>query len=596
MQSPLPSNDALLEFSSAVDWESLEQTKRRFNTKLKQLAQESSDDRFPLGALEEAAGVPLSLVYDDNTKGNVILAEIGGKKVMLASFVSNRYRKGNSLLRNVVPYNFNPSVNHTNLEDTETPDTRLRAIGAELELGLYVADGGTPTDEQVETFVDVYKHNALKFGITPQVDHEACKYQVEVHVAPGVGYNGMRNSLDSIMASLVAASQATNLNTAIFSAFPIESDFALADDPKVQTAVDVMMEVNERFPEYIQRREEIRNRYHIGADANIVQLFRLQGCHVHLDIAGRSEALGLLTYYTMLRSATAIANGAVLKGTPFVNGTCDPELLCTREYLRSSTVTGRYIEMPVTPHFSDDGLECYGSLLQNERANSAVRGLLYEDGLGEPISVMHNPIGRVRPDLGSSKRICTLESTGMPINISASRQAAVLSDFEFTHAVLENYFREHGLNLAPMYEDETLLAIVGPLSTEDFIAQQHESDRQGSDVVVQTAAGTQMSLAEFYEMKRMYMHRAMVDVPSVLAREIDNVYMSLNRMLEPPSGRKAETVEQYIVDTTTRSTGNWGLILRNAFEEEGGTIGSRNPEAVLRVANRVHEALVERYG
>ena len=117
MQSPLPSNDALLEFSSAVDWDSLELTKRRFNTKLKQLAQETSDDGFPLDILEAAAGVPLSLVYDDNTKGNVIMAEIGGKQVMLASFVSNRYRKGNSLLGNVVPYNFNPSVNHTNLEE-----------------------------------------------------------------------------------------------------------------------------------------------------------------------------------------------------------------------------------------------------------------------------------------------------------------------------------------------------------------------------------------------------------------------------------------------------------------------------------------------
>ena len=30
----------------------------------------------------------------------------------------------------------------------------------------------------------------------------------------------------------------------------------------------------------------------------------------------------------------------------------------------------------------------------------------------------HNPIGRVRPDLTTAKRVCTVESTGMPTNIS----------------------------------------------------------------------------------------------------------------------------------------------------------------------------------
>jgi hypothetical protein len=84
-------------------------------------------------------------------------------------------------------------------------------------------------------------------------------------------------------------------------------------------------------------------------------------------------------------------------------------------------------------------------------------------------------------------------------------------------------------------------------------------------------------------------------VQGVTPRDIDDVYSSLNRMLEPPSGIIAETVEQYVSDPTCRSTGNWGKILRHAFEEEGGVVGTHNPEAVLRVSNRMHHALVKRY-
>jgi hypothetical protein len=73
------------------------------------------------------------------------------------------------------------------------------------------------------------------------------------------------------------------------------------------------------------------------------------------------------------------------------------------------------------------------------------------------------------------------------------------------------------------------------------------------------------------------------------------VYMSLHRMLTPPSGRIAQSIEEYITSPTCRSTGNWGALLRDAFIEEGGIPGEHDPDAVLRVANRVHEALVVRY-
>lgn len=595
MNSPLPSNEAIESFGTTIPWRVIEQQKKRFNDKLKSLQQTAQGDEFPLEELAQATGTPLSLLQDDSTHGNVILAHVGETPYVIGSFVSARYRFGKPLLRAIVPYNFNPSVNHTNLQETENPHTRLRAIGAEVELGLYKPDGSAPTEEELLHYADWYRNNAQRIGITPQVDREACAYQIEVHVAPGVGYHKTRQSLESILQALVATSNHTGLYTAVMATYPILSDFKLTNDPKVHSAVDVMVEINKRFPQYEQRRVDAIKRYHMAENANAVEVFRNQGCHIHLDIAGRSEALALFTFYTVLRSATALANAALLKGAPFVNGTCDPELLCTREYLRKTTVTGRYLDMPITPHLQPNGLARYGNLITSERANAVARALLCDGSLGEDISVMHNPVGRIRPDLSPSKRICTMESTGMPVNASASRQAAALTDFEYTHLLIEDYYRKHGANLEPMMADKTLWAIVGPLSLENFEAQQDASDREGSDVVIETAAGTKMNLAEFYEMKRRYMHRRLIGVDGILPRDIDDVYHSLNRMLEPPSGIYAETIEQYIYDPFCRSTGNWGRILRNAFEEEGGVVGSHHPEAVLRVANRVHEALVKRY-
>lgn len=592
---PLPTNEVATAYSQRVSWRTIEDAKRSFNHAVKQLASQMDENELPLAELSAVVGLPLRTVYQTSERGNVILGQLDGDEFVLGSFVSERFRFGKTLLNSVVPYNMNPAVNHTNLHETENPVTKMRALGAELELGLLRPDGSGPDEAEMQQFADIYRANAHKQGVTPQVDREACQYQVEVHVAPGIGYHRVRQSLDGILQALVAASIATGLHTAVFSAYPIESDFKLSNDPKVHTATDVMQSINSQFPEYLQRLAAIRQRYNMKPDANFVEAFRLQGCHIHLDLAGRSETLGLFTFFTMLRSATAIANAALLKGGPFVNGMCDPEYVCTREFLRSTTVTGRYIEMPLSPHLQDNGLDRYANLIYSERANSVVRGLLCEDGLGTDISVMHNPIGRLRADLGMSKRICTIESTGMPVNVSASRQAAALADFEFTHALVENYYRKHGSDLAPMMEDRSLWALIGPLTTSRYRALQDESDREGTDLVLETAAGTRMSLDEFYEMKRLYMHRHLIDVSMVTPRDIDDVYMSLQRMLNPPSGRVAQTVEQYVEDPTTRSTGNWGKILRNSFIEEGGTPGTYNPDAVLRVVNRVHASLVKRY-
>jgi hypothetical protein len=594
MDTPLPSNQTLIAHSNEVPWQDIERKRRQFN----QVMSTMSDGKLDLGALSDAVGTPVEAQFDDPEMqgGNVLLARHGEHRYVLGSVVSERYRGGHSWVEGIVPYNLNPSVNHTNIHETEDPSTLLRVLGAEIELGVMLEDGSSPNEAQVQTFIEAYSRHAQRLGVYPKLDREACQYQVEAHIAPSIGYPKTRTALNGMMTALARTSVETNMLTAIMSCYPTESDFKMTEHPKVQTAVDLMLEVNDFFPTYQQNLRDIKARYHVeDSNAHYVNMFRNQGCHIHIDVAGRSEALSLLTFYTILRSATALANAALLKGCPFVNGTCDAELLCAREYLRSSTATGRYLQLPTSPHLSENGLEKYSALLKLERANAVGRALLYDEFMGEQISLMHNPVGRVRPDLTTSKRVTTVESTGMPTNVSASRMAAVLTDFEFSHAVIENYFRKHGCDLAPMYEDKLMWSVLGPLDESSIRAQSDASDRLGSDATVTTATGEEMTLAEFYQLKRKFMHHALADLDEVAPRDIDDVYMSFARMLEPLSGQAAQTVHQYICDSKRRSTGNWGMILRNAYLEAGGVLGARCPDAVLTVVKQVNHALRERY-
>ncbi len=593
----LPTNEVLTGFSHDVPWAEIERQRRAFNRLLETLKTDPTLDTLPLDRIATAVGVPVRLYYDAGSEGgDAIVAHLNGRDYILGSVISKRYRGDHGYVESIVPYDLNPSVNHTNIAESEDSTTRMRVIGAEIELGVVHADGAPPSEETVQQFMASYYTHALRIGIYPKLDREACQYQVEAHIAPSVGYPKTRNALNGILTALAAASRDTGLMTAIFSCYPTESDFKMTNHPKVQTAVDLMLEVNGLFPEYGQRLAEAEARYHVDpSTAHHVNMFRNQGCHIHIDVAGRSEALGLLTFYTMLKSATAVANSAVLKGCPFVNGTCDPELLDAREYVRSTTVTGRYLDLPLSPHLMPDGLHKYAELLRLERANATGRATMYNDELGEPISVMHNPIGRIRPDLGTAKRVCTVESTGMPTNISASRMAAVIADFEFSHAVIESYFRKHGCNLEPMYEDQAMWDVLGPLPLESFMEQQNQSDRLGTDMTLTTPSGRQMRLAEFYELKRRFMHRALEEIDEVMPRDIDDVYTSLYRMLEPLSGHSAQTIQQYINSPKLRSTGNWGKILRDAYVEAGGVPGGHCPDAVLSVVRQVHEAMDQRY-
>ncbi len=594
----LPSNAALTAFSDNVPWQEIEQQRRHFGRALATLAADPNNHSLPLDVLSEAVGSPVTTTYDptDPNGGNVLVSVINGTPIVLGSVVSERYHSGHTILESIVPYNLNPSVNHTNITKTEDSFTRLRVLGAEIEMGLVHPDGHSPNEDEMQNFIHTYYNHAARIGVYPKLDREACQYQIEAHIAPSVGYNKTRAALNGMMTALALTSRDTNLRTLIFSCYPTESDFRMTDHPKVQTAVDLMLEVNGMFPEYAERLHAAQARYHVSdPNSHYVNMFRNQGCHIHIDLAGRSEALGLLTFYTMLKSATAVANSAVLKGCPFVNGTGDPELLCTREYLRSVTVTGRYLDLPLSPHFSPDGLDHYATLLKLERANATGRAMMYDRYDGEPISLMHNPIGRIRPDLSTTKRVCTVESTGMPTNISASRMAAVLVDFEFSHVVIEAYFRKYGCDLEPMMNDKLMWDMLGPLDLGVFQQLQDRSDLLGSDLTMTLHSGREVTLGEFYRMKRRFMHLALEEVDEIAPRDIDEVYSSLERMLEPPSGHEAKTITQYINDVKLRSTGNWGRILRDAYLEAGGVLGEHHPDAVLSVTNQVHDAMCNRY-
>src|SRR5258708_31217832 len=149
--------------------------------------------------------------------------------------------------------------------------------------------------------------------------------------------------------------------------------------------------------------------------------------------------------YMMNRGgAAAVANAALLKGGPFMDGVCDPELLCTREYVRAITITGHYVGTPLSPHLIPGAMEHHAHLLRANLANGTARALLYGEEDGLPYSGMHNMLGRIRPDLGAPNRTCTLENTGVPTNPCAERLAAIAPASHYSRLVIVHYFRQHG--------------------------------------------------------------------------------------------------------------------------------------------------------
>jgi hypothetical protein len=381
----------------------------------------------------------------------------------------------------------------------------------------------------------------------------------------------------------------------IVSVYPFETDFATSHTDKVEMVAIFLNDVNESRENQRRILADLKQRFDVrrgvGRTAN---LLRFQGYHMHVDIAGRSEALGLLSYAMNLGSASSIANTALLKGNPFMDGVCDTELLCTREYVRNISITGHYVGMPLSPHLTENGMERHGHLLRNNLANGTARALLYGEEDNLPYSGMHNMLGRVRPDLGGNARVCTLESTGMPSNPSAERLAAVAMDYQLSQLAIEHYFRQHGLNLEPLYANQDWLDVFGPLTREDFMQMVHESDLHCTDVALKTASGATYALSEFYEKKRRLLKQVLGPLNVIDTRDIDGIYDRIYHFLVSPNGA-AETIDDYLNHPTRRGTGNWGKLLRNSFEDVGGTVGSKQPEQVQKVMLQLNDALIQRY-
>ncbi len=229
----LPTNDTLLAFSAALPWQEIERQKRQFNRALADLARDveaGSPDEIPLDALSSAVGVPVTSHFDvsDHSRANVLLAQDNGHQYMLGSVVSARYRSGRGLLDSIHPYNLNPSVTHLNIHETEDSTANMRVLGAEIELGLVHRDGHAPTEDEIQAFMQAYNRHALRIGIYPKLDREACLYQVEAHIAPSMGYHKTRAALIGIFEALMRASGDTGLITAIMSTYPTE--FGLSHD------------------------------------------------------------------------------------------------------------------------------------------------------------------------------------------------------------------------------------------------------------------------------------------------------------------------------------------------------------------------------
>ncbi|MBK8020702.1 MAG: hypothetical protein IPK19_04535 [Chloroflexi bacterium] len=164
----LPSNAELIAYSQDVAWDDIERKHRQFNRALESMrAENTQSDRLPVDRFSEAVGNPVEALYgaDDPNLGNVLTTTVNGRPIMLAGAVSNRYRAGYDFLHSLVPYNLNPSVNHTNIAATEDSNTRLRVLGAEIELGLVHPDGRSPSEAEVKGFMQAYYNHALRIGV-----------------------------------------------------------------------------------------------------------------------------------------------------------------------------------------------------------------------------------------------------------------------------------------------------------------------------------------------------------------------------------------------------------------------------------------------
>jgi hypothetical protein len=595
MDSSLPDNAALRAFAREVHWTTVEETREHFQEYLSSIRAKRGS--HPLSLSSNIIWHLASGYYDDSgdpPDGNVLLAKNLKRPIVLGNILGKRFQQG-PWIDYVKPYNLNPAVNHENIHEAGGP-LRVRPVGTELEVGLVRPDGLEPTQEDLNHFHEAYINHALRLSACLDVSPELCIYQAEVMVSPGVGFAKVLHRTELNLAALTHASNEAGLLLAVLSVYPTETDFATSHSDKVETVAMFLNDINESRPQQCELLDTLRRRYKMSrGEVRTSNTLRFQGYHMHVDIAGRSEALGLLSYMLSLGSASAVANAALLKGGPFMDGTCDPELLCTRETVRAISITGHYVGVPLSPHLSTDGLEKNAHLLRSNLANGTARALLYGEENGLAYSGMHNMLGRVRPDLGAANRICTLESTGMASNPSVERLAAIAIDYQYSQLAIEHYFRQHGTALGALYADKDWADVFGPLDRDLFHEMINASDRLCTDVELQTASGAKMSLVDFYEKKRRLLKRILSPLNVIDTRDIDGLYDQIYHFLVAPNGA-AETIDDFINHPTRRGTGNWGKILQKAYVEAGGTVGEKNQNAVLQVTLQLHDAMYRRYG
>jgi hypothetical protein len=593
MQPALPDNSTLEVFAHEVPWQSVEETREQFQKYLNSVRDKRGSHPTSTGMLWHLA----QPYYDDDIEapdGNVLLSKGSARPFVLANILGKRFQQA-IWIDYVKPYNLNPAVIHRNIHEAGGP-LRVRPVGTELEVGMVRPDGLEPTEQDLNNFHRAYVTHALRLDACLDVSPELCIYQAEVTIDPVCGYAKLLRSTEMNIAALTHAAHDAGLQIAPLSVYPTETDFATSRSDKVETVATFLNDINESRPRQCELLDALRRRYRMSrGQVRTANVLRFQGYHMHVDVAGRSEALALLSYVMNLGSASAIANSALLRGGPFMDGSCDPDLLCTREYVRAITVTGHYVGMPVSPHLQPTGMEKHGFLLKENLANGAARALLYGEEDGLPFSGMHNMLGRIRPDLGSASRICTLESTGTPSNPSAERLAAVALDFQFSQLLIEHYFRQNGTDLETLHADRDFLDVFGPLDRDVYHEMILEADRCCTDMQIRTASGAVMSLADFYEKKRRLLKRLLAPLNVIDTRDIDGLYDHIYHCLVAPNGAAA-SIDDFINHPTRRGTGNWGLILRNTYVEAGGTVGAKDPQAVQKVVAGLHQALVKRYG
>ncbi len=103
-----------------------------------------------------------------------------------------------------------------------------------------------------------------------------------------------------------------------------------------------------------------------------------------------------------------------------------------------------------------------------------------------------------------------------------------------------------------------------------------------------------VQLIDFYEKKRRLLKRLLAPLNVIDTRDIDSLYDRIYHFLMAPNGA-ATSIDDFLSHPTRRGTGNWGRILLDAFVEAGGTPGTKNNSAVMKVLEQLHKALLNRY-